>query len=68
MRAARASAYHWAIGRSIAMPAAPWICTARSTTRPNASETNVLVIATSWRCGRPCSTFQAVCRTISRLA
>ncbi len=29
-------------------------------------ETNVLVIATSWRWGRPCSTFQAVWRTISR--
>ena len=50
------------------MPAAPCICTARSAIRPNASETNVFVIATSWRCGWPCSTFHAVCSTISRLA
>ena len=50
------------------MPAAPWICTARSAIRPKASDTKVLIIATSWRWGRPCSSFHAVCSTISREA
>src|SRR5262245_21104904 len=58
-RRMRISRYQRSSGRSLVMPMPPWICMARSTTRPPPSDAVSLAIAASVRKGSPRRAFSA---------
>src|SRR5882757_2251605 len=61
-RRMRISRYQRSSGRSLVMPMPPWICIARSTTRPPPSDAVSLARAASVRKGRPRRAFSAASR------